>query len=176
MHTFITWLDILLQLLVNYVSACVAISLVYTIWLILFNDFDMISHQLGIKTTYCSNISIAGYLFTFPCLFLCCIFKVNYSSSTSLYFAGGKPVKNEGLLELLPVHVVTKASQLPIDFLEPSPQTKLVIGFDCEGVDLCRYGTLCIMQVNLVSSLLLTTFLDNRKENEVLNHRSIKIA
>lgn len=68
---------------------------------------------------------------------------------------GGKPVKNEALLELLPVHVVTKASQLPIDFLEPSPQTKLVIGFDCEGVDLCRYGTLCIMQLAFPDAIYL---------------------
>lgn len=48
----------------------------------------------------------------------------------------------------VPIHIVTTASQLPVEFLEPSPQTKLVIGFDCEGVDLCRNGTLCIMQVN----------------------------
>lgn len=48
----------------------------------------------------------------------------------------------------VPIHVVTTRSQLPVEFLEPSPQTPLVIGFDCEGVDLCRNGTLCIMQVN----------------------------
>lgn len=48
----------------------------------------------------------------------------------------------------VPIHIVTAASQLPVEFLEPSPQSKLVIGFDCEGVDLCRKGTLCIMQVD----------------------------
>ncbi|MCI34824.1 3'-5' exonuclease, partial [Trifolium medium] len=47
----------------------------------------------------------------------------------------------------VPIHIVTKAYELPVDFLEPSPQTKLVIGFDCEAVDLCRHGTpLCIIQ------------------------------
>lgn len=49
----------------------------------------------------------------------------------------------------IPIHVVTTASQLPVEFLEPSPQSQIVIGFDCEGVDLCRNGTLCIMQVKL---------------------------
>lgn len=52
----------------------------------------------------------------------------------------------------VPIHVVTKASQLPVDFLEPSPQSKIVIGFDCEAVDLCRYGKLCIIQVNFTFS------------------------
>jgi hypothetical protein len=54
----------------------------------------------------------------------------------------------------VPIHIVTKAYQLPVDFLEPSPQSKLVIGFDCEAVDLCRYGTLCIMQVNFIFFIL----------------------
>ncbi|XP_076928194.1 exosome complex exonuclease rrp6-like [Bidens hawaiensis] len=49
--------------------------------------------------------------------------------------------------EGVPVHIVTHASQLPTDFLKPTPDKKLVIGFDCEGVDLCRNGTLCIMQL-----------------------------
>ncbi|KAG2376518.1 uncharacterized protein HKW66_Vig0153280 [Vigna angularis] len=30
-------------------------------------------------------------------------------------------------------------------FLESSPQSKLVIGFDYEGFDLCRRGTLCTL-------------------------------
>lgn len=46
-----------------------------------------------------------------------------------------------------PVHIVTEASQLPVEFLEPSSENQLIIGFDCEGVDLCRNGKLCIMQV-----------------------------
>ncbi|CAA6666124.1 unnamed protein product [Spirodela intermedia] len=48
---------------------------------------------------------------------------------------------------LVPIHTVTHASQLPADFLEPSLERQLVIGFDCEGIDLCRSGTLCIMQL-----------------------------
>jgi len=44
--------------------------------------------------------------------------------------------------------VVTKPGQLPVEFLEPSAAQQLVIGFVCEGVDLCRHGALCIMQVS----------------------------
>lgn len=55
---------------------------------------------------------------------------------------------------MVPIHIVTHASQLPPEFLNPSPDKKLVIGFDCEGVDLCRNGTLCIMQVRLQLSYL----------------------
>lgn len=61
--------------------------------------------------------------------------------------AGEKPLNYEPQLPLVPIHVVTHASQLPAEFLEPSAERQLVIGFDCEGVDLCRHGTLCIMQV-----------------------------
>lgn len=44
---------------------------------------------------------------------------------------------------------MTYAGQLPSEFLEPSPDRQLVIGLDCEGVDLCRTGALCIMQVKI---------------------------
>ncbi|XP_072957259.1 uncharacterized protein [Typha angustifolia] len=47
----------------------------------------------------------------------------------------------------VPVYIVTDAAQLPVDFLEPSAHRPLVIGFDCEGVDLCRHGALCVMQI-----------------------------
>lgn len=60
---------------------------------------------------------------------------------------GGEDDDHEAHLSLVPIHIVTHASQLPIEFLSPSPEKQLVVGFDCEGVDLCRYGTLCIMQV-----------------------------
>jgi exonuclease 3'-5' domain-containing protein 1 len=60
---------------------------------------------------------------------------------------GGKDEEHEALLSLVPIYIVTHASQLPNEFLYPSPEKQLVVGFDCEGVDLCRYGTLCIMQV-----------------------------
>ncbi|XP_024025016.1 uncharacterized protein LOC21397970 isoform X5 [Morus notabilis] len=57
------------------------------------------------------------------------------------------PLKHEAHLSEVPVHIVTHASQLPPEFLHPSSERQLVIGFDCEGVDLCRHGTLCIMQL-----------------------------
>lgn len=47
----------------------------------------------------------------------------------------------------VPVHIVTNSAQLPVAFLQPNSDQSLVIGFDCEGVDLARYGRLCIMQV-----------------------------
>ena len=50
-------------------------------------------------------------------------------------------------LSLVPIYIVTNASQLPKEFLFPSGAKQLVVGFDCEGIDLGRYGTLCIMQV-----------------------------
>ncbi|XP_054795911.1 uncharacterized protein LOC129301370 [Prosopis cineraria] len=55
----------------------------------------------------------------------------------------------------VPIHIVTRASQLPVEFLEPSPQEQLVIGFDCEGVDLCRNGALCIMQLAFPDAIYL---------------------
>ncbi|KAL5704539.1 hypothetical protein ACHQM5_022950 [Ranunculus cassubicifolius] len=58
-------------------------------------------------------------------------------------------------LSTVPIHIVTQASQLPPEFLKPSPETKLAIGFDCEGVDLCRYGTLCIMQLAFPNAVYL---------------------
>jgi len=47
----------------------------------------------------------------------------------------------------LPIDIVTRGSQLPTDFLYPSPDKTIVVGFDCEGVDLARHGRLCIMQL-----------------------------
>ncbi|KAJ9549859.1 hypothetical protein OSB04_022402 [Centaurea solstitialis] len=65
--------------------------------------------------------------------------------------------------ELVPIHIVTKASQLPPEFLEPSPDKKLVIGFDCEGVDLCRNGTLCIMQLAFPDAIYLVDAIEGGK-------------
>ncbi|MED6182165.1 hypothetical protein PIB30_119188 [Stylosanthes scabra] len=56
---------------------------------------------------------------------------------------------------LVPIHIVTNASQLPAEFLEPSPQKKLIIGFDCEGEDLCRTGALCLMQLAFPDAIYL---------------------
>ncbi|CAK7353082.1 unnamed protein product [Dovyalis caffra] len=63
---------------------------------------------------------------------------------------GGKPLDRE-----VPIHVVTEPSQLPADFLNPSAGKQLIIGFDCEGVDLCRHGTLCIMQLAFPDAIYL---------------------
>lgn len=62
---------------------------------------------------------------------------------------------------MVPIHIVTNASQLPVEFLNPSPERQLVVGFDCEGVDLCRHGTLCIMQVNYSSGDCLTQIIQS---------------
>lgn len=66
-----------------------------------------------------------------------------------MYVAGGEPLFNNGSFSPVPIHIVTYAGQLPSEFLEPSPDRQLVIGLDCEGVDLCRTGALCIMQVKI---------------------------
>ncbi|KAJ0427971.1 putative 3'-5' exonuclease domain, K domain, ribonuclease H-like superfamily [Helianthus annuus] len=65
--------------------------------------------------------------------------------------------------EVVPVHIVTHASQLPPEFLKPSPDKKLVIGFDCEGVDLCRNGTLCIMQLAFPDAIYLVDAIEGGK-------------
>ncbi|GAB4837149.1 hypothetical protein Ancab_002060 [Ancistrocladus abbreviatus] len=67
--------------------------------------------------------------------------------------SGGIPLDDDS--PLLPIYIVTKASQLPVEFLEPSPQSKLVVGFDCEGVDLCRDGALCIIQLAFPDAIYL---------------------
>ncbi|XP_011011843.1 PREDICTED: uncharacterized protein LOC105116266 isoform X2 [Populus euphratica] len=62
----------------------------------------------------------------------------------------GKPPDHE-----VPIHVVTVPSQLPVEFRNPSAAKQLIIGFDCEGVDLCRHGTLCIMQLAFPDAIYL---------------------
>ncbi|KAL8107232.1 hypothetical protein AgCh_023880 [Apium graveolens] len=68
---------------------------------------------------------------------------------------GGGPLFNSGSLPPVPIYIVTHASQLPNEFLHPSPDRQLVIGLDCEGVDLCRSGTLCIMQLAFPDAIYL---------------------
>lgn len=55
--------------------------------------------------------------------------------------------ETEKWLAPVPIHIVTQASQLPSAFLEPDENQPLIIGFDCEGVNLARFGRLCIMQL-----------------------------
>ncbi|MCH85161.1 3'-5' exonuclease, partial [Trifolium medium] len=63
----------------------------------------------------------------------------------------------------VPIHIVTKAFELPANFLEPSPQAKLVIGFDCEAVDLCRYGTLSIIHLGFPDAIYLVDAIEGGK-------------
>lgn len=69
--------------------------------------------------------------------------------------SGAKYPDPDALLSTVPINIVTHASQLPSEFLKPSSERKLVIGFDCEGVDLCRHGTLCIMQLAFPDAIYL---------------------
>ncbi|KAK7410410.1 hypothetical protein VNO78_01174 [Psophocarpus tetragonolobus] len=61
--------------------------------------------------------------------------------------SSGSHIRNLPLPLLPPVYTVTKPSELPSEFLEPSAASDLVIGFDSEGVNLGREGSLCIMQL-----------------------------
>lgn len=65
-----------------------------------------------------------------------------------MWISGENQNDPEANKTLVPIHIVTHASQLPNEFVDPSPEKPLVVGFDCEGVSLCRHGSLCIMQVN----------------------------
>ncbi|XVE70971.1 hypothetical protein DITRI_Ditri10aG0112600 [Diplodiscus trichospermus] len=67
--------------------------------------------------------------------------------------SGSNPSANEA--PPVPIHIVTDASQLLVEFLNPSPERQLVVGFDCEGVNLCRHGTLCIMQLAFADAIYL---------------------
>ncbi|KAL6882122.1 hypothetical protein ACP4OV_011594 [Aristida adscensionis] len=74
------------------------------------------------------------------------------------------PPDNNPELPSPPYHIVTKPGQLPVEFLEPSAAQKLVIGFDCEGVDLCRNGALCIMQLAFPDAVYLVDAIEGGKE------------
>ncbi|KAI4316561.1 hypothetical protein L6164_024534 [Bauhinia variegata] len=77
---------------------------------------------------------------------------------------GDKPLDHEARSTSVPIHIVTNASELPVEFLEPSPEQQLVIGFDCEGVDLCRNGTLCIMQLAFPDAIYLVDAIQGGEE------------
>ncbi|XP_058073986.1 uncharacterized protein LOC131222804 isoform X1 [Magnolia sinica] len=78
-------------------------------------------------------------------------------------FGGGKEPDLDTKLSLVPICIVTDASQLPPEFLEPSVERQLVIGFDCEGVDLCRHGALCIMQLAFPDAVYLVDAIQGGK-------------
>ncbi|KAG5034415.1 hypothetical protein JHK87_009325 [Glycine soja] len=65
------------------------------------------------------------------------------------------------------VRIVTKASELPAAFLAPSPSSKLVIGFDNEGVKLGRDGTLCVMQLAFDDAIYIVDTIEG-EENLVM--------
>ncbi|CAN6457029.1 unnamed protein product [Victoria cruziana] len=62
---------------------------------------------------------------------------------------------NEADFPQAPIYIVTHASQLPSEFLEPCIDSQLIIGFDCEGTDLCRTGALCVMQLAFKDAIYL---------------------
>ncbi|XP_071903126.1 uncharacterized protein [Coffea arabica] len=68
---------------------------------------------------------------------------------------GSNYADNDFIMFSVPIHIVTHESRLPTEFLHPSPKSQLVIGFDCEGVDLCRHGTLCMMQLAFPDAIYL---------------------
>ncbi|KAF3324569.1 Exonuclease 3'-5' domain-containing protein 1 [Carex littledalei] len=74
--------------------------------------------------------------------------------------SGVSSSENKADFTLVPIHIVTEPSQLPIEFLEPSPEKQLVVGFDCEGVDLCRNGRLCIMQLAFTDAIYLVDVIE----------------
>ncbi|CAK7356805.1 unnamed protein product [Dovyalis caffra] len=79
-----------------------------------------------------------------------------YQTYISLPVDSGRQSQGyEALLSLVPFHIVTHASQLPKEFLFPSSERQLVVGFDCEGVDLCRYGKLRIIQLAFPDAIYL---------------------
>ncbi|KAL0394143.1 UNVERIFIED_CONTAM: hypothetical protein Slati_4380500 [Sesamum latifolium] len=83
-----------------------------------------------------------------------------------------KTLENEACLSTVPIHVVTDASQLPAEFLQPSCERQLVIGFDCEGVDLCRDGLHFQMQSIW---LMLLRGGETTRERPVNLHLSLKL-
>ncbi|KAL4311473.1 hypothetical protein GQ457_01G040440 [Hibiscus cannabinus] len=92
-------------------------------------------------------------------------FSTPYQTYVPLLFDPGDRHKDyEAVLSLVPIHIVTHASQLPKEFLFPSAQTPLIIGFDCEGVQLCQYGTLCIMQLALSEAIYLVDAIQGGEE------------
>ena len=62
-------------------------------------------------------------------------------SDASNAWSCNRAMDHKVLLSLVPIHTVILPSQLPIEFLEPSLEKKWVVGFDCEGVNLCHHGT-----------------------------------
>ncbi|XP_038886612.1 piRNA biogenesis protein EXD1 isoform X2 [Benincasa hispida] len=82
----------------------------------------------------------------------------------SLLVYGENQTDPETNATLVPIHIVTHVSQLPNEFVEPSPEKPLVVGFDCEGVDLCRHGNLCVMQIAFPDAVYLVDAVQGGEE------------
>lgn len=147
-------------LLISFVSLCTSFSHTHrnTQWLLVFwfdSEINLQAKEGVLPATficidlYREGVVIIFNLFNVLYLGNLIISNCMYFHQLNLYGAGGEPHFNNGTFNTVPIHIVTYAGQLPIEFLEPSPDRQLVIGLDCEGVDLCRTGTLCIMQVSL---------------------------
>lgn len=78
--------------------------------------------------------------------------------------SGENQTDPEANATLVPIHIVTHVSQLPKEFVEPSPEKPLVVGFDCEGVDLCRHGNLCVMQIAFPDAIYLVDAVQGGEE------------
>ncbi|KAK4736117.1 hypothetical protein R3W88_010378 [Solanum pinnatisectum] len=68
---------------------------------------------------------------------------------------GGRHADHEVVLKPVPIYIISHESQLPATCLYPSPKNEMVVELDCEGVDLCRYGTLCIVQLAFPDAIYL---------------------
>ncbi|XP_008444501.1 uncharacterized protein LOC103487800 isoform X2 [Cucumis melo] len=78
--------------------------------------------------------------------------------------SGENQTDPEANATLVPIHIVTHVSQLPKEFVEPSAEKPLVVGFDCEGVDLCRHGNLCVMQIAFPDAVYLVDAVQGGEE------------
>ncbi|KAK8971071.1 hypothetical protein KSP40_PGU011892 [Platanthera guangdongensis] len=59
-----------------------------------------------------------------------------------------------------PIHIVTNVSELPPEFLNPSADNQLIIGLDCEGIDLCEKGALCVIQIAFTDAIYLVDIIE----------------
>ncbi|WJX15577.1 hypothetical protein P8452_05705 [Trifolium repens] len=62
--------------------------------------------------------------------------------------------------QLPPIHVVTEANQLPVDFLRPSPQAILIVGLDSE---ILSDRTLCLLKLAFPDAIYLVDAIDGGK-------------
>ncbi|KAF3671277.1 putative transcription factor bHLH87-like [Capsicum annuum] len=83
---------------------------------------------------------------------------------TLYHSAGDRHADDEVVLKPVPIYIISHESQLPDPFLYPSPKNELVVGLDCDGVDLGRYGALCIVQLAFPDAIYLVDAIHGGKE------------